>query len=53
MRKSRNCGGLSEEEIREIRHAWGHPSRFQDRRHVRGGVRSDDSLPLLVLRRGR
>ncbi len=29
-----------------------HPAGLQDRRHLRSGVRGDDALPLLVLRRG-
>ena len=44
--------GMPEDVVRGVRHALGHPAGLQDRRHLRGGVRRPDALPLLVLRRG-
>ncbi len=44
--------GMREDVVRGVRHALGHPPGLQDRRHLRGGVRGADALPLLLLRRG-
>ena len=44
--------GTTETVVRGVRHALGHPSGLQDRRHLRRRVRRDDALPLLLLRRG-
>ena len=50
--RSAGCRGMPEDVVRGVRHALGHPAGLQDRRHLRGGVRGADAVPLLVLRRG-
>ena len=44
--------GLTEAEVRELRHELGRAAGVQDGRHLRGRVRGPHAVPLLVVRRG-